>query len=76
MSPASRLPVLSGRECIAALAKLGYRQARQRGSHVRLICQGRTPVTVPLHDTLDRGTLRGILRAVDITVEEFVVLAD
>jgi hypothetical protein len=27
-------------------------------------------VTVPLHETLDRGTLRSILRTVDIAVEE------
>jgi predicted RNA binding protein YcfA (HicA-like mRNA interferase family) len=76
MPPAARLPVLSGRECIAALEKLGYRQARQRGSHVRLVCQGRTPVTVPLHGTLDRGTLRSILRAADISVDEFIALGD
>jgi len=29
---------------------------------------------VPLHDTLDRGTLRGIIRTVDITVEAFTEL--
>jgi hypothetical protein len=38
------LPVISGKDCVAALAKLGYRQARQRGSHVRLVCEGRSPV--------------------------------
>lgn len=76
MPPTARLPVLSGRECITALEKLGYRQARQRGSHVRLVCQGRTPVTVPVHGTLDRGTLRSILRTVDISVEEFDALVD
>lgn len=68
------LPVISGKECIAALGQLGYRQARQRGSHVRLTCEGRSPVTVPLHDTLDRGTLRSILRTVDISVEDFLGL--
>ncbi len=68
------LPNLSGRKYIAALAKLGYRQVRQKGSHVRLVCEGRNPVTVPLHSTLDRGTLRSIIRTVDVTVEEFVAL--
>jgi predicted RNA binding protein YcfA (HicA-like mRNA interferase family) len=70
------LPVISGREAIAALFKLGYREIRQRGSHVRLACPGRTPVTVPLHPTLDRGTLRAIIRAADISVEEFCALLD
>jgi DNA-directed RNA polymerase subunit H (RpoH/RPB5) len=38
------------------------------------VCQGRSLVTVPIHDVLDRGTLRSILRTVDISVEEFVEL--
>ena len=68
------LPVLSGAECIAALAKVGYRPVRQKGSHVRLAAPGRRPVTVPLHDELDRGTLRSILRAVEIEVDTFLAL--
>ena len=64
-------PLVSGKECIAALARLGYVQVRQKGSHARLECTGRSPVTVPMHDELDRGTLRSILKAVGITVEEF-----
>jgi len=74
MSKSAALPVISGRDCIAALTKLGYREARQKGSHVRLVCQGRSPVTVPLHDTLDRGTLRSIIRTSDITIEDFLKL--
>ncbi|MBI3768135.1 MAG: type II toxin-antitoxin system HicA family toxin [Deltaproteobacteria bacterium] len=70
----ANLPVISGKECVNALLKLGYRQARQRGSHVRLVCEGLKSVTVPLHDTLDRGTLRSILRAIDLSVEDFVDL--
>ncbi len=72
--PPPSLPIISGRDCIRALARLGYREGRQKGSHVRLVCVGRNPVTVPLHDTLDRGTLRGIIRTVDVTVEEFTRL--
>jgi predicted RNA binding protein YcfA (HicA-like mRNA interferase family) len=30
----SKLPPISGRECIKALEKLGLAQVRQRGSHV------------------------------------------
>jgi len=72
--PPPSLPIISGRDCIRELARLGYREGRQKGSHVRLVCVGRNPVTVPLHDTLDRGTLRGIIRTVDVTVEEFTRL--
>jgi len=68
------LPVISGRECIDALKKLGYRELRQRGSHVRLVCEGRSPVTVPLHGTLDRGTLRSILRTADVSIDQLLEL--
>ncbi len=68
------MPTVSGQDCIKALDKLGYRQVRQKGSHVRLVCEGRNPVTVPMHPTLDRGTLRAIIRTVEITVDEFVAL--
>ena len=68
------LPVISGEQCISALAKSGYRRTRQEGSHVRLACPGRVPVTVPLHKTLKQGTLRGIIRTVGLTVDEFCSL--
>ena len=68
------LPIISGAECIRALERIGYRQARQKGSHVRLNCEGRAPVTVPLHDSLDRGTLRSVLRTADVSVDDFIDL--
>ena len=69
-----RLPVISGDECIRALQKLGYQEARQVGSHVRLRCAGRPPVTVPRHKDLDRGTLRQIIAGAGLSVDEFVIL--
>lgn len=69
-----QLPIISGQECIAALSKLGYRQVRVRGSHARLECTGRSPVTVPLHTELDRGTLRSILRTTQVSVEELLAI--
>jgi len=68
------LPVVSGDRCISALERTGYSVARTRGSHVRMRCPGRKPVTVPRHDELDRGTLRAILRTADINVDDFLKL--
>lgn len=65
------LPVISGSACIVALSKLGYTILRQKGSHVRLVCPRRPPVTVPMHQEIDRGTLRSVIRTVEISVEEF-----
>jgi predicted RNA binding protein YcfA (HicA-like mRNA interferase family) len=68
------LPVISGDECVRALAKLGYTVARTRGSHVRLNAPARPALTVPRHRQLDRGTLRAIIRQAELTVEEFLEL--
>ena len=70
----TRLPVISGDECIKALQKLGYRVARIRGSHAWLLCHSRSPVPVPKHKELGRGVLRKIIRTIDITVDEFIAL--
>lgn len=67
----AELPVVSGDQCISALEGVGYWIARTKGSHVRMRCSGRKPVTVPRHHELDRGTLRAILRTANISVEEF-----
>ena len=64
------LPVVSGQQCIAVLERIGYEIVRKKGSHRRLTCAGRSPVTVPVHDELDRGTLRSILRTAEISVED------
>jgi predicted RNA binding protein YcfA (HicA-like mRNA interferase family) len=45
---------------------------RQRGSHVRLKHPNRrTPLTVPLHRELKRGTLAGILGDARLDADEF-----
>ena len=70
----SRLPILSGREIIKALNKLGYEEVRQRSSHIRLSCSGRRLVTVPDYKAVSRGLLRKILRDAELSTEEFLKL--
>ncbi len=70
-----RLPRLSGAEVVRILERLGFSQVRQRGSHVVMIRQtaaGKIGCVVPMHRELATGTLRGILRQANVTVEEFV----
>jgi predicted RNA binding protein YcfA (HicA-like mRNA interferase family) len=67
----SRLPVVSGAQLVRVLERHGWESVRQRGSHVRLRHpERRTFLVVPLHKELKRGTLRGILRDADISVNE------
>ena len=69
----SKLPVISGADCIEALEKVGFLIDRQRGSHVILAREDpRTTVSVPDHKELDRGTLRAIIRQASLSVDEFV----
>jgi predicted RNA binding protein YcfA (HicA-like mRNA interferase family) len=59
----SKLPRISGRECVTALEKANFYFKRQQGSHI--ILRRDNPyaqVVVPDHKELDRGTLRAILR--------------
>ncbi|TVQ30846.1 MAG: type II toxin-antitoxin system HicA family toxin [Phycisphaeraceae bacterium] len=68
------LPVVSGKETIRALERLGFERKRQRGSHVVMAKKGETVrvVTVPLHQEIARGTLRAIIRQADLRVEDFI----
>ncbi len=72
----TKLPQVSGRECIAALRRGGFYIDRQSGSHVTLMRDDPPArVTVPNHrKDLKLGTLRSIIRDAGLTVEEFRVL--
>jgi predicted RNA binding protein YcfA (HicA-like mRNA interferase family) len=75
--PYLKLPVVSREETIKALHKAGFRVVRQKGSHVRMekrTDKGVVKVTVPLHPSLKKGTLRVILKQAGLSVEEFVKL--
>jgi predicted RNA binding protein YcfA (HicA-like mRNA interferase family) len=71
----TKLPVISGDECIKALQRAGFYVTRQHGSHA--IMRRDDPfarASVPRHRTLKAGTLRGIIKDAGLTVEEFVEL--
>ena len=68
----SNLPRISGRECVKALNKAGFYFKRQEGSHIVLRRDDPfAQIVVPDHKELDRGTLRAIIRAAGLGVDEF-----
>ena len=69
MSP--NVPVVSGLEMVSILAKAGFYQASQKGSHVKMKNTDGRMVIVPLHRELAPGTFRSILRQANWTIEEF-----
>jgi predicted RNA binding protein YcfA (HicA-like mRNA interferase family) len=68
------LPSLSCKKVIKALEKYGYVIVRQKGSHIRMHSITKTPVTIPNHNPIAKGTLRKILRDADLGVKDFLKL--
>ncbi|MGA2427488.1 MAG: type II toxin-antitoxin system HicA family toxin [Candidatus Acidiferrum sp.] len=68
----TKLPRVSGQNCVSALLKAGFRIKRQHGSHI--ILRRDHPfaqVVVPDHAELDTGTLRAILRQASLSPDDF-----
>ena len=65
------LPKISGNKAIKIFLKLGFYEARQKGSHVVMRRQNKGCV-IPRHKQLAIGTLRSAIRQAGLTVEEFV----
>jgi predicted RNA binding protein YcfA (HicA-like mRNA interferase family) len=71
----TKLPRISGSDCVKALTKAGFYKKRQHGSHI--ILRRDDPfaqIVVPEHKELDRGALRAILRQADLSIDQFVDL--
>jgi predicted RNA binding protein YcfA (HicA-like mRNA interferase family) len=67
------LPVLSGREVVKTFESLGWKVARQSSSHIIMTKEGEmVTLSVPDHKEVAKGTLRSLIRAANITVDEFV----
>jgi len=69
-----KLGVFSGAEVCEILAAAGFRNVRQRGSHIimqRTDATGATTVPVPNHRTVRIGTLLSIIRKSGLPKEQF-----
>lgn len=70
----SKLPVVSGKKTIKALIKIDYYIRGRESSHIHLRHPTKRPLTIPDHKEVAKGTLRAIIRAAELTVEEFIRL--
>ena len=69
------LPPVSGDRAVRVFQKAGWIKDRQRGSHVILIKPGHAAsLSVPQHREVAPGTLRALIRAAGMSVDEFVAL--
>jgi predicted RNA binding protein YcfA (HicA-like mRNA interferase family) len=70
-----RLPVLSGADAVKAFQAAGWYVDRQRGSHVIMLKDGEiVSLSIPQHRELAPETLRSLIRAAGMTVEQFADL--
>jgi predicted RNA binding protein YcfA (HicA-like mRNA interferase family) len=67
-----KLPLLSGRQVLAALQRLGFTEIHRKGSHVKMEHADGRRIVFPYHDEVDRYTLKGALRDATVPVEDFI----
>jgi predicted RNA binding protein YcfA (HicA-like mRNA interferase family) len=67
-----KLPLLSGRQMVKALERLGFVEIHRKGSHVKMKHADGRMIVFPFHDEIDRFTLKGALRDAEIDLEELL----
>ncbi|HUT55879.1 MAG TPA: type II toxin-antitoxin system HicA family toxin [bacterium] len=69
-----KVPVLSGRDVCAVLARHGFAEVRRRGSHIvmqKKFADSTVTVPIPDHKELRKGTVLGIIKQSRIPKAEF-----
>ena len=68
-----QIPAMSGRDVVKTFQKLGWRFDRQSGSPIVMVKAGETTsLCVPDHKEVRKGTLRGLIRTANLTIDEFL----
>lgn len=68
----SRLTIISSKEMVKLLARLGFKEIRQRGSHKYFIHDDGRATVIPCHgEDLGRGLIRKILNDINISVDSY-----
>ncbi len=67
-----KLPLLSGKQILSALTRLGFNEVHRKGSHVKMKHADGRLIVFPFHDEVDRFTPKGARRDAEIEVEDFL----
>lgn len=68
-----RLPQISGKELGRVLTRLGFMFISQKGSHIkftRAVTGSKEIIVIPNHKVIRKGTLRGILKRLNLDLEK------
>jgi len=69
----AKLPSVCSRKVVKAFRSFGWDVVRRESSHIIMVKQGEmATLSVPDHNPVAKGTLRGLIRAAGLTVDEFV----
>jgi len=67
------VPLLRPSEVVRAFERLGWRVARQRGSHIIMTKPAHiATLSIPDHLQVARGTLRALIGRAGLTIDEFL----
>lgn len=72
-----KLPVIKDKQLLRVLKKFGFYEHRQRGtSHLIMAHPDGRRASIPIHlgKDIPKGTLKGILRDLEIPTKEFIRL--
>ena len=67
-----KLPLLSGKQVVRSLERLGFDETSRRGSHVKMRHPDGRMIVFPFHDEIDRFTLKGALVDAEIDIPNFL----
>lgn len=72
-----KLPVVSGKDIVKVLCKIGFVHVRTHGSHAILnktTQEGTITIPVPLHPELAKGTLKSIMKQAGLELKDLLNL--
>ncbi|RKL63081.1 type II toxin-antitoxin system HicA family toxin [Thermoanaerobacteraceae bacterium SP2] len=68
----SKLTVVSSKDMVKILERLGFIEIRQKGSHKYFKHEDGRSTVIPFHgEDLGRGLIRKILKDIEISIEEY-----
>ena len=67
-----KLPLLSGKQVLSTLQRMGFLEIHRKGSHVKMQHPDGRRIVFPFHAEVDRFTLKGALRDATIDVDKFL----
>ena len=68
-----KLPVIKAKKLLKIVQKAGFFKFHQAGSHIQMKHRDGRRITIPFHPSQEirRGTLKGIIDDMNLSVEEF-----